>query len=681
MQLQQYPLTMIKGVSTSKQQQLYGLGITTIAQLFNHFPYRYDDFSLRSLHTINDGDKITIEGRIITAPGLQQFGRKSRLACKVQIEDQLITAVWFNQPYLREQLIPGRQLALTGKWEQRRLQITVSTTEFSDRSQGRKNTLQAIYYVGGNITQAWMRKTIAQALQQFEEMIPEIIPATLIHRYRLMPRKQAVRAIHMPQNAAEEKQARRRMVYEELLLFQLKLHVMRINACEQVDGIAHQVDEKMIKQFIDSLPFRLTVGQTEAVSHIIQDMNANYCMNRLLQGDVGSGKTIVAAIALYATVKAGYQGALMVPTEILAEQHMRCLTQLFAPHQIQVELLFGSLAMRKRKDILAALQMGMIDIVIGTHALIQEDVYYRRLGLVVTDEQHRFGVNQRSILRRKGLHPDVLLMTATPIPRTLAITTFGDMDISMLRDRPAGRSVIRSYWVKHHMFERVLHFIAREVCAGRQAYIICPLIEQSDKLDVQNAIEVHSQVQQVLPNLKVQLLHGRMTVEDKNEMMHMFSKGETHVLVSTTVVEVGIDVPNATIMVVLDADRFGLSQLHQLRGRVGRGKYPSYCIFIADPKSELGQERMRIISDIDDGFLLSQRDLELRGPGDFFGTKQSGVPHFKIADVTKDVTVLERARQDAAELVHSSCYWSEPEYERLRQTVQQSTLSQGEVWD
>ncbi|MCY9513710.1 ATP-dependent DNA helicase RecG [Paenibacillus apiarius] len=679
--LQQCPVTMIKGVSASKEQELHAFGIFTVADLLDYFPFRYEDFSLRHLSEVKDGDKVTVEGRIMSVPVLQRYGRKSRLSCKVLIDEWLVTATWFNRHYLREELTQGRDIVLTGKWDGRRMQLTVSASEFPDRGGGRKDTLQPVYSVGGKITQTWMRKTVAQALQQFGEAVPELLPADLMRRYRLMPRKQAVRAMHVPQNVEEGKQARRRMVYEELLLFQLKLHAFRAVTRERADGVAHEVDNATVRQFVRSLPFELTEGQKQAVTDILHDMRSPSCMNRLLQGDVGSGKTVVAAVALYAAVRAGYQGALMVPTEILAEQHLRSLKKLFEPHDIEVGLLTGSLTERKRRDLLGALQMGMIDILVGTQALIQDDVHYRKLGLVVTDEQHRFGVNQRSILRRKGLNPDVLTMTATPIPRTLAITAFGDMDVSSIRERPAGRKAIKTYWVKHDMLDRVLGFIRREVSAGRQAYVICPLIEESDKLDVQNAIDVHVQMQQALPDLRVGLLHGRMPTAEKDEVMRSFSSAETNVLVSTTVIEVGVDVPNSTLMIVMDAERFGLSQLHQLRGRVGRGGHQSYCILIADPKSEVGQERMRIMTETDDGFELSQRDLELRGPGDFFGTKQSGLPEFKLADMTNDFAVLEQARDDAAAFIRSEAFWTSPEYGLLRDVLQQEQLFQGELLD
>ncbi|EHQ63559.1 ATP-dependent DNA helicase RecG [Paenibacillus dendritiformis C454] len=672
---------MVKGVSALKQTELHAFGIFTVADLLDYFPFRYEDFHLRRLSEVKDGDKVTVEGRIMSQPVLQRYGRKSRLTCRVLVEEWLITATWFNRPYLREQLEQGRDIVLTGKWDQRRMQLTVSTSEFPDKGTSRIGTLQPVYSVGGKITQAWMRKTIAQALQQFGEAMTEPLPPEMLRRYRLIPRKQAVRAMHLPQDVEEGKQARRRLVYEELLLFQLKLHAFRALTRERSDGVAFMVDNATVRQFTRSLPFELTDGQKQAITDILHDMRQPSCMNRLLQGDVGSGKTVVAATALYAAVRAGYQGALMVPTEILAEQHMRSLSKLFEPHGIEVGLLTGSLTERKRRDVLAALQMGMIDILVGTHALIQEDVQYRKLGLVITDEQHRFGVNQRSILRRKGWNPDVLTMTATPIPRTLAITVFGDLDVSSIRERPAGRKPIKTYWVKHDMLDRVLGFIRREAEAGHQAYVICPLIEESDKLDVQNAIDVHVQMQQAFPDLPVGLLHGRMTPAEKDEAMRSFSAGETKVLVSTTVIEVGVDVPNATLMIVMDAERFGLSQLHQLRGRVGRGGHQSYCVLIADPKSEVGQERMRIMTETEDGFELSQRDLELRGPGDFFGTKQSGLPEFKLADMANDYAVLEQARDDAAALIRSETFWTSPDYGGLREVLQREQLLQGERMD
>lgn len=617
--LNQIEVKNITGVSAQKQSELHAFGVFTVKDLLEYYPFRYEDYRPRTLSETKHGDKVTVEAKVIGIPVLQRFGGKSRLSCKMVAEPWMFTATWFNRHYVREQLTVGREIVLTGKWDQKRNQITVTDYEFPDRGEGKTGTLQPVYSVGGKITQSWIRKVINQGLQQYGDLIPEILPHSIMREYDFMPRKRAIATIHRPEDTREGQQGRRRMVYEELFLFQLKMQAFRVLNRGRMDGVVHTVDNATVRQFVRSLPFELTDAQKRVELEILHDLRSPYCMNRLLQGDVGSGKTVLAAVALFATVRSGFQGALMVPTEILAEQHMRSLTRMFEPFGITVGLLTGSVTGRKRKELLASLQMGMLDIVVGTHALIQEDVFFRDLGLVVTDEQHRFGVNQRGVLRRKGYNPDVLTMTATPIPRTLAISVFGDMDVSTLSERPKGRVPITSYWVKHDLMDRVLNLIKREIDLGRQAYLICPLIEESEKLDVQNAIDLHIQMSQAFPSYKVGLLHGKMTPAEKDEVMRAFYNNELQLLVSTTVVEVGVDVPNATLMIIMDADRFGLSQLHQLRGRVGRGQHASFCVLVADPKSEIGRERMTAMTDTDDGFEISRRDLELRGPGDFLG--------------------------------------------------------------
>ncbi|WP_068616789.1 ATP-dependent DNA helicase RecG [Paenibacillus tuaregi] len=681
MDIQKISVRQVSGVSALKEGELHAFGVFTVQDLLEYYPFRYEDYRLRSLSEVKDGEKVTVQAKVMGLPVLQRYGKKSRLTCKVMADEWMFTATWFNRHFLKDQLTPGREVTLTGKWDLRRAQMTVSESEFPDKGVIRSGSLQPVYSVGGNITQAWMRKTVGQALTQFGEMIPEILPEELVRKYDLMPRKQAILRIHQPLDSEEGQRARSRMVYEELFLFQLKLQAYRAMNHERMDGVVHTVDNATVREFVRSLPFELTDAQKKVELEILKDMRSPFCMNRLLQGDVGSGKTVIAAIALYAAVKSGCQGAFMVPTEILAEQHVRSLVKLFEPFGVTVGLLTGSVNGRKRKDLLASLQMGLTDVVVGTHALIQEDVYFRKLSLVVTDEQHRFGVNQRSILRRKGFNPDVLTMTATPIPRTLAITAFGDMDVSTLSERPKGRKPISTYWVKHDKMDRVLGFISREIGQGRQAYLICPLIEESEKLDVQNAIDLYVSMSQAFPDFKVGLLHGRMTAAEKEEVMREFYANEVQLLVSTTVVEVGVDVPNATLMIVMDADRFGLSQLHQLRGRVGRGEHASYCVLIADPKSEVGQERMKVMTETDDGFEVARRDLELRGPGDFFGTKQSGVPEFRIADMVSDFAVLEAAREDAAHLVGEEAFWTSPAYGPLRHYLQREQILQGELID
>lgn len=682
--LDHIPVTQLKGVSALKEKELHAFGLFTVNDVLLYFPFRYEDYRVRDLTEVKPGEKATVIGIVRGVPMLQRYGRsKSRLTCKLQVGLQLITATWFNRHYLREQLTLDREVLLTGKWEPSRLQLTVSESEFMDQAKpsGKMDTLQPVYSVGGKITQPWIRKLIAAVIDQYSSLVEEILPYSLVEKYKLMNRAEAIKLIHRPGDMQAGQEARRRMVYEELFLFQLRLQAYRALSQRRQSGIAMPLKSEWIREFAATLPFELTDGQKKAINEISVDMRRNYSMNRLLQGDVGSGKTVVAAIALYSAVRAGYQGALMVPTEILAEQHMKSLTRLFEHTNMSIRLLTGSISERKRRDMLAELQMGLVDIVVGTHALIQEDVYFNKLGLVVVDEQHRFGVNQRSILRRKGIHPDVLTMTATPIPRTLAITAFGDMDVSTIRERPKGRKPIETYWLKSQSVDRALQFIRKQIAEGRQAYVICPLIEESDKLDVQNALEVHAMIQAAFPDLKVGLLHGRMNTAEKDQAMGSFAANESQVLVATTVVEVGVDVPNATVIMIMDAERFGLSQLHQLRGRVGRGEHQSYCILLADPKSEVGQERMKVMTETNDGFEVARRDLELRGPGEFFGTKQSGLPEFKLADMVADYELLEQAREDAAAMVATESFWKDAAYARLIDWLRHDPLFQGEQID
>ncbi|UFJ41997.1 ATP-dependent DNA helicase RecG [Brevibacillus humidisoli] len=676
-------VTCLYGVGEERANDLKALGIETIQDLLEYFPVRYEDYRIRDLSEVKDGERVTLVATVYSEPSVRFYGKKkSRLTVRLVIDRVAVTGVWFNQPFVKKHLSPGKQVVVTGKWDKHKLQIIVSELMDADSPRARKRSdLAAVYPLSGSVSLAFLRKLIDQALTQYGDHVTETLPSELVERYRLMPRAQAIRAIHAPGDLEEGRQARRRIMFEELFLFQLKIQAYRRITRQQTEGVAQQIPMEEVRSFIRSLPFSLTGAQKRVIKEILDDMQANYAMNRLLQGDVGSGKTVVAAIALLASVKAGFQGALMVPTEILAEQHLQSLRSLLEPCGIQVALLSGSLTAKQRRDVIDGLQMGLIDVAVGTHALIQEDVYFRRLGLVITDEQHRFGVEQRRILRSKGFSPDVLFMTATPIPRTLAITAFGDMDVSTIDELPAGRKPVETSWAKHEQFHLVLEQMRRELDRGRQAYVICPLIEESDKLDVQNAIDVHAQLTTYFRQYRVGLMHGRLPAKEKDDVMQRFASGELQVLVSTTVVEVGVNVPNATYMVVYDAERFGLAQLHQLRGRVGRGADQSYCVLIADPKTEVGRERMRVMCETNDGFELSQRDLELRGPGDFFGTKQSGLPEFKVADLTTDYKALEVARQEAASLVASDHFWRGPEFEALRNLLRREGILEGTVLD
>jgi len=682
-ELHHLPIRSIAGIGPQKAQELERFSINTVLDLLEYYPYRYEDYRIRSLSDVKHGEKVTVVGTISSEPVLQTWGfKKSRLSIMVMVDHILVNAVWFNRHYLKEQLKSGREIVLTGKWDQNRRQMTVTESEFMGSQNPKSGTLQPVYSVGGAITQSWIRKTIQQGLVQFAEQIAEIMPEQLIVKRTLLSRKKAIYGIHHPEETEISEQARHRLIYEEFFLFQLKLQAFRAVTKKRADGIAQMIDIVRVRAFVKSLPFKLTNSQKMVVAELLQDMQSNQGMNRLLQGDVGAGKTIVAAIGLFAAWTAGLQGALMVPTEILAEQHSKSLDKLLSPYGIQVGLLTGSLGVRARREMISSMQMGLIHIVVGTHALIQEDVYFRALGLVVVDEQHRFGVQQRSVLRHKGMNPDVLTMTATPIPRTLAITAFGDMDVSTLNELPKGRIPIKTYSVRHDMMNRVTGFIRREAEEERQSYVICPLIEESEKLDVQNAIDVHLQLQQLLGStIHVGLLHGRMSAIEKESIMLAYSTGELDVLVSTTVIEVGVDVPNATVMVIYDADRFGLSQLHQLRGRVGRGIHQSYCILVADPKSETAEERLNVMTETNDGFEISRRDLELRGPGDFFGTKQSGMPDFKVANILTDFHVLETARDDVAALLNQPDFWTGQQYSGLLSYLQREQVLNNESLD
>lgn len=675
------PVSVLKGAGKETVESLAAIGVMTVGDLMEFVPARYDDMRLKSPEEAAHDEKVTIEGTVQTEPSVMYYGKKkSRLTFKMLSGPHLINVTFFNQPYLKKKAAIGETVTVTGKWDRHRLAVSGQLLEAGAYSRG--SDFEAVYLLRNAIPLKPFRKLVKQAIELYGQFIEETLPTRLIQQYRLMERKEAIRALHFPHSHDEMKQARRRFVYEEFFYFQLKMQALRKTIREQSGGIVQKYDLAKLKSLIDSLPFELTGAQKKAVNDICADMKSPYRMNRLLQGDVGSGKTAVATLALYASVTAGYQGALMVPTEILAEQHAQSLHDMLAPFGLTTALLTGTVKGKRRKALLEALEAGEIDILIGTHALIQDDVVFQKLGLVITDEQHRFGVNQRRVLRSKGENPDVLFMTATPIPRTLAITVFGEMDVSIINEMPAGRKAIETYWAKKEMLGRVLDFTEKELQKGRQAYVICPLIEESEKLDFQNALDVHAQLTSHFHGaFSVGLMHGRLNSEEKDQVMKAFSSNELNVLVSTTVVEVGVNVPNATVMIIYDAERFGLSQLHQLRGRVGRGTEQSYCMLIADPKSESGKERMTAMTETNDGFVLSEKDLELRGPGDFFGRKQSGLPEFKMADMVHDYRALETAREDAKELINDSAFWTDSEYRHLRSMLTHSGVLAGEKLD
>lgn len=669
-----YPLNKIKGIGPKKLEVLHELNITTVEDLVLYLPTRYEDNTVIDLHQAEDQSTVTVQGQVYSTPTIAFFGRnKSKLTVHLMINDIAVKCTFFNQPYLKKKIELNQVITVKGKWNRNKQELTGNKVFFNQvQEQGSEEVqLEPVYRIKEGIKQKQLRDHIRQALN--DVTIHEWLPAELRSKYKLETLETTLQLLHHPPNKTELYKARRTYAFTELFLFELRMQWL--NRLEKVSDEAIEInyDIDKVKAFIDSLPFELTDAQKTSVNEIFRDLKAPLRMHRLLQGDVGSGKTVVAAICMYALKTAGYQSALMVPTEILAEQHAESLVGLFGEH-MNVALLTGSVKGKKRRALLEQLANGTIDCLIGTHALIQEDVVFHNVGLVITDEQHRFGVNQRQLLREKGAMTNVLFMTATPIPRTLAISVFGEMDVSSIKQLPKGRKPIITTWAKQEQFEQVLTQMTNELNKGRQAYVICPLIESSEHLeDVQNVVELYNSLQQYYGTERVGLLHGKLSAEDKDEVMARFSRHEIDILVSTTVVEVGVNVPNATFMMIYDADRFGLSTLHQLRGRVGRSEHQSYCVLIASPKTETGIERMTIMTQTTDGFELSERDLEMRGPGDFFGVKQSGLPDFLVANIVEDYRMLEVARDEAAELIQSGAFF-EKQYAYLRQFIEDNLL-------
>lgn len=662
------PVTVLAGVGQKRADSLASLGIHTIEDLLTYYPFRYEDIQERNLNEIQDQEKVTLKGLVVSPPVMSRFGyKKNRLQFRMMQEHEVFNVSFFNQPYLKDKVILSEEIAVYGKWDAKRKALNGMKILGSQSP----DDFSPIYHVNKSIRQTTLVDLIRRGFSEYGDLIEENLPLSLIEKYRLLDRPTAVRSMHFPQNHEENHQAKRRIVFEEFFFFQMQLQGLKKAEKSEKNGLEILYDVERLKQFTKKLPFELTTAQKRVTNEICRDLRNPHHMQRLLQGDVGSGKTVVAAIALYATVTAGFQGALMVPTEILAQQHMESLSQLFDPNEVTVALLTGSTKAKERRELLERLENGEIDIVVGTHALIQEGVAFQNLGLVITDEQHRFGVNQRKVLREKGWRPDVLFMTATPIPRTLAITAYGEMDVSVIDELPAGRIPIETRWVRTPQLDSVLEWTYKELRRGHQMYVICPLIEESEALDVKNAVEIYEKLRELFaPEYEVGLLHGKMKNQEKDQIMETFKENQLQILVSTTVIEVGVNVPNATVMLIMDADRFGLAQLHQLRGRVGRGSEASYCILVANPKNELGVERMKIMTETTNGFILSEKDLELRGPGEVFGFRQSGLPEFAIADLVTDGNVLEVAREEAAAIWQIKDWQLLPEYQPLTAKLQ-----------
>lgn len=638
----------IKGVGKKYLQTLNELEIYTIRDILYNIPYRVSsstDFS----SSVKDNEKVITTGKVETRVSTQFYGnRRSRSFFTLSTSSGSIKIVFFNQHYLKKNIVEGRDIVVKGTYNAANNTITASSVSFNTAEEKTKgDNIEVFYHLKQGITQKKFIKLVEESFKMIdgENVILDLVPENFKGIWKL---ERILYALHYPKNADEFDKARKMFAFHELFNYQLKLQLQNINSRIEDNRYSVGVNEKDIKEFKDSLPFNLTGAQSRVIDEIVADLNSPYKMDRLLQGDVGSGKTAVAAATLYAAIKAGYQTAIMAPTEILANQHFETFFEFFKDLNISVALLTSSTPKKERNTILSLLEVGEIELLIGTHSLIQEDVKFNNLKYVITDEQHRFGVRQRQLLSNKGEAVNSLMMTATPIPRSLAITLITDIKVSTIDELPAGRKKVQTYKANNKSFYKVLDNIRMELDNGRQGYVVCPLIEESEKMDLQNVEETYENIKNYLPDdYKIAILHGKMSNKEKDAIVEKYLNKEIHILISTTVIEVGVNVPNATFMIIVDAHRFGLATLHQLRGRVGRSKYQSYCILVTDSKSE----RIDIMCLENDGFKIAEFDLKQRGPGDFFGTKQSGVPSFKVADLINDVDLMYLAKKLAVKII------------------------------
>lgn len=655
----------LRGIGPKRVLLLKKLGISTAGELLYYFPRDYDDRSrLRTAGEYSSGERAVVKGVVVG--GEEKRPRRGLTITRVYIDEGpgRTVAVWYNQPFIRRQMAVGTTVLVTGRVKKFNKEVQIQVDDYE--VEGRDGTIHTggivpVYPLTEGLSQRQARSIIKAALDQYGDRVDEFIPGDILSRYLLPEVGPALHAIHYPDSPDELKMARRRFIFEELFLHQILFSLVRKKARSENKPHVYPSGDRLEKHFLANLPFSLTPGQAVAWGEISGDMDSPFPMNRLLQGDVGSGKTLVCALAMLKAAGGGFQAALMAPTEILAEQHYINIGKYFGRIGISTALATGGMKKNDRDDLLEKIKSGLVQVVVGTHALIQSDVQFKKLALVVIDEQHRFGVRQRAMIRQKGLNPDVLVMTATPIPRTLAMTMYGDLDISSIKGMPPGRKQVETAVYSHSRAGIVYGQIKNEVSLGRQAYIVCPLVEESEKTDLLAAVELREALAGgPLSGCRVDLLHGRMKSTEKESVMSRFRSGLIDVLVSTTVVEVGVDVPNATVMAIMDAHRFGLAQLHQLRGRVGRGGHPGNCFLIAGAGGQEQALRLEAMKTISDGFELAEKDLELRGPGELLGTRQWGESMYRMANPLRDARALAVAAEEARRLVERDPGFKEP---------------------
>ncbi|MFC1570522.1 ATP-dependent DNA helicase RecG [Candidatus Omnitrophota bacterium] len=667
------PVRYIKGVGPVKATIFERLGVENVSDLFYYLPKRYEDRSeIVEVKDLVPGEHQAVIGKVLKTSVFTARTGTRIFEMAVGDDENKVIAVWYNQPFLKKMFSSGQKIVLYGRIEkEKRLQITHPAFEIID--EGEKESLEVgrivpFYSLTEGLSQRELRRVVHRAIHSHLAVITDPLPTRIRARKKLVDFKFAVENIHFPYSEDNLERAYKRLIFEEFFVLQTAMALRRKKRAQK--GIKHAPREGLMNDFEKLFGFELTGEQKKCIRHIEKDMSSSKPMYRLLQGDVGSGKTVVAMYALLLAAGGGYQGAMMAPTEVLARQNYVAVSQAFMPLGINVRLLVNGLDEADSAMIKKEIAEGEADIVIGTHALIQESIQYDRLGLVVIDEQHKFGVEQRKELQKKGETPDTLVMTATPIPRSLMLTVFGDMDTSLLKEKPEGRQPVSTYWAQEEKRETIYAFIRDEIEKGRQAFIVYPRIKETEKSDLKSAEEMYKKLkEEAFQDLRIALIHGRMKTDEKKKIMEDFRKGKHDVLVSTTVIEVGVDVPNVTVMLVEHAERYGLAQLHQLRGRIGRGKHASYCILLGEAKTDSSMERLATMAEEDDGFKIAEKDLDLRGPGEFLGTRQSGLPELRVGNIIRDFSIMEEAREEAFNLVSEDPDLKDPHNLGIRRSI------------